>query len=170
MRIIDMGYDKVSRPAHYTGQGGIECIDFITVVIAPYQGVVAGDLQNILKYVWRADYKNGLEDLKKACWYAEHIIKTITAQQDDVNQIQRAWRTVFVKRTQKENELLDIALLQVKSHMTDKEKKCFDMIISAIIDGNLYQLKDSGKQLLSGLQEWASIYSAEKKLKEKQKR
>lgn len=162
-----MGYDKVNRPAHYAGQGGVECIDFIAIVIAPYQGVVAGDLQNILKYIWRADYKNGLEDLKKACWYAEHIVKTISSQQEDVKRIETAWRTVFVKRTKEEDALLQVALLQVKSYMSEKEKNCFDMIISAIIDGNLYQLTNSGKQLLSNLQKWVSIYPEEKKLKER---
>jgi hypothetical protein len=30
---------------------------------------------NIIKYVWRYDTKNGLEDLYKARWYLEKLIK-----------------------------------------------------------------------------------------------
>mgnify|MGYP002017519087 CR=1 FL=1 len=30
---------------------------------------------NILKYLWRYDYKNGVEDLKKAKWYLSELIE-----------------------------------------------------------------------------------------------
>ena len=30
---------------------------------------------NILKYLWRYDYKNGVEDLKKAQWYLAKLIE-----------------------------------------------------------------------------------------------
>jgi len=29
----------------------------------------------ILKYLWRFEYKNGLEDLEKAEWYLQRLIK-----------------------------------------------------------------------------------------------
>lgn len=31
-------------------------------------------LGNVIKYVWRADFKSGIEDLKKARWYLDREI------------------------------------------------------------------------------------------------
>lgn len=33
------------------------------------------NLGNVIKYVWRADLKNGLEDLEKARWYLDREIE-----------------------------------------------------------------------------------------------
>jgi hypothetical protein len=58
----DMGVDVVNNPKHYTSHpSGVECIQ-----ITEHMGFVLG---NALKYIWRADLKNGIEDLKKAQWY-----------------------------------------------------------------------------------------------------
>ena len=59
----------VDHPPHYnTGQ--IEVIDFI---VDQNLGFHEG---NIVKYICRAKHKNNeLEDLKKACWYLEHLIR-----------------------------------------------------------------------------------------------
>lgn len=59
--------DMVNSPAHYT-QGNIEVIDFILDQKLPY---LEG---NIVKYVVRHRFKNGLEDLKKAQWYLNRLI------------------------------------------------------------------------------------------------
>ena len=43
------------------------------------------NLGNVIKYVWRADHKNGLEDLEKAAWYLAREIslrKTQTHKED----------------------------------------------------------------------------------------
>lgn len=61
--------DMVNHPPHYTGHpSGIQCIE-----IARHMTFGFG---NALKYLWRADLKNGREDLAKARWYlvdaAEH--------------------------------------------------------------------------------------------------
>lgn len=32
------------------------------------------NLGNAMKYIWRADLKNGIEDLEKAAWYIEDEI------------------------------------------------------------------------------------------------
>ena len=62
------------NPDHYK-VGGIETFDFITAKSSPDQ--IAGYCKgNILKYVSRADHKNGVEDLKKAKWYLDKLIKT----------------------------------------------------------------------------------------------
>ncbi|MCW2286642.1 hypothetical protein M2323_004528 [Rhodoblastus acidophilus] len=61
--------DKVNNPSHYT-LGKIEVFDFIK----------AWDLSfaegNVVKYVVRAPHKGKhLEDLKKARWYIDQLIK-----------------------------------------------------------------------------------------------
>ena len=59
--------DNVNHPPHYTNHpSGIECID-----ITEHMGF---NLGNVMKYVWRADLKNGIEDLKKAQWYLNREI------------------------------------------------------------------------------------------------
>lgn len=154
--------DKVNHPVHYADQGEIECIDFITVMVAPYQGVVAGDLQNVVKYTWRADYKNGIEDLKKALWYVHHATKQIHLQLADINRLSRAWRTVVVERTSEEDEILKKAVKQVKKHLSKNEEVFFDIIVNAIVDGNLYRKKTEDIALITALEDWISHYDEEK--------
>ena len=60
--------DIINKPPHYT-QGGIEPIDFITANNMSFcQG-------NVVKYVTRYSYKNGIEDLKKAAFYLNRLIE-----------------------------------------------------------------------------------------------
>ena len=65
--------EAVKHPTHYT-QGGIECIDAIKAAICnikdPFEAYCTGA---ILKYAWRWDYKNGVEDLEKAKQYIDFI-------------------------------------------------------------------------------------------------
>jgi len=59
--------DPVNSPKHYT-QGDMEVITAIEGLGLDYhQG-------NVLKYVSRYRYKNGVEDLKKARWYIDRLI------------------------------------------------------------------------------------------------
>jgi len=60
--------DMVNNPGHYN-QGKIEVIDFIEDQKLDFR---AG---NVIKYVCRYQAKNGLEDLKKARWYLDRLIK-----------------------------------------------------------------------------------------------
>ena len=63
--------DMVNQPPHYN-QAGIECIEAIRAATGEgYEFYLQG---NILKYLWRYKYKNGLEDLKKARWYLDKLI------------------------------------------------------------------------------------------------
>lgn len=64
--------DPVNHPSHYT-QGSIETIDYMESALAPEE-IRGGYKFNILKYVSRERYKNGLEDLKKAKWYLDRLI------------------------------------------------------------------------------------------------
>ncbi len=68
--------DKINHPAHYT-QGDIECIDAIKAATVNKKGVEAVCTANIIKYVWRYESKNGLEDLNKAKWYLERLIAEV---------------------------------------------------------------------------------------------
>ncbi len=63
--------DKINNPAHYTA-GGIETLDYIKAKVKDYPSYAAG---NILKYVSRYEHKNGIEDLKKAQFYLNDLIK-----------------------------------------------------------------------------------------------
>ena len=63
--------DMVNQPPHYN-QAGIECIEAIRAATGEgYEFYLQG---NILKYLWRYRYKNGLEDLNKARWYLDKLI------------------------------------------------------------------------------------------------
>ncbi len=65
--------DMVNHPPHYN-QHGIECIDAIQACTSDgFDFYLQG---NILKYIWRYRYKNGIEDLKKAQWYLSKLIET----------------------------------------------------------------------------------------------
>ena len=63
--------DMVNNPPHYN-QAGIECIDAIAAATNDgYQFYLQG---NVIKYIWRYRYKNGVEDLHKAQWYLQELI------------------------------------------------------------------------------------------------
>jgi len=66
------GKDMVNNPPHYN-QERIECIDAIQACTG--EGFVHYLQGNIVKYMWRFDYKNGVEDLKKAQWYLNKLIE-----------------------------------------------------------------------------------------------
>jgi len=63
--------DPVNHPAHYT-QGGIECIEAIKAALGS-EGFRAYCRGNVLKYLWRTEFKNGAQDLQKAKWYLDRL-------------------------------------------------------------------------------------------------
>ena len=64
--------DVVNSPTHYN-QAGIECIDAIAAALGDgFEYYLQG---NVMKYLWRYRYKNGVEDLKKAEWYHNKLIE-----------------------------------------------------------------------------------------------
>lgn len=65
--------DSVNHPSHYT-TGGIECIDAM-IAAAGVEQVKGFCRLNAFKYIWRADKKNHLEDIKKAVWYLNKYIE-----------------------------------------------------------------------------------------------
>lgn len=68
--------DMVNHPSHYT-QGSIECIDAIKAATVGKTGIEAVCVANVVKYLWRYEEKNGLEDVKKARWYLERLINEL---------------------------------------------------------------------------------------------
>jgi len=69
--------DNVNSPKHYN-QSGVECIDAIRAATDDGLGGFEYYLQgNIMKYLWRYRYKNGVEDLKKAQWYLSELIDVL---------------------------------------------------------------------------------------------
>ena len=70
--------DVVNKPSHYN-QAGVECIEAIEA--ATDNGFEYYLQGNIIKYLWRYRYKNGIEDLKKAQWYLNKLIKIKEEQQ-----------------------------------------------------------------------------------------
>lgn len=61
--------DLINNPKHYTQ--GIECWDYI---VSHKMGYLDG---NIIKYVTRYKYKDGIKDLRKAKAYLERLITEI---------------------------------------------------------------------------------------------
>lgn len=68
--------DMVNHPSHYT-QGGIECIDALKAATVSKTGIEAICTANVIKYLWRYEEKNGIEDVKKARWYIDRLIKEL---------------------------------------------------------------------------------------------
>jgi hypothetical protein len=65
---VTQKHDNVNHPQHYVSHpSGVECI-----TITEHCSFTVG---NAIKYLWRADLKNGVEDLKKAAWYINREIE-----------------------------------------------------------------------------------------------
>lgn len=59
--------ETVNHPRHYTkSPSGVECIDVVEWL--PF------NVGNAIKYLWRSEHKNGMEDLRKALWYVQREI------------------------------------------------------------------------------------------------
>lgn len=65
--------DSATSPEHYK-KGGLQVISILKKKMSPeeFKGFCKG---NVLKYVLRADDKNGSEDLEKALVYLKWLIK-----------------------------------------------------------------------------------------------
>lgn len=77
---IDVGFmtganDMVNHPDHYKSKTGLETIDVIEAFCDDLNGIEAFCTANVIKYICRWKKKNGLEDLKKARWYLDKLIR-----------------------------------------------------------------------------------------------
>ena len=64
-----------TNPDHY--KGAVECIDAIAVATEGLQGMEAFCTGNAIKYLWRWKKKNGREDLEKAQWYINRLLRSL---------------------------------------------------------------------------------------------
>lgn len=69
--------DMVNKPPHYQTKTGLETIDVIEAFTDGLNGIEATDTGNVIKYICRWKKKNGLQDLQKAQWYLNHLIKHV---------------------------------------------------------------------------------------------
>ena len=74
---VNANKDMVNHPDHYQSESGLEVIDVIKAFTSNLTGIEATDTGNVLKYMCRWKNKNGVEDLKKAKWYLEHLIDNV---------------------------------------------------------------------------------------------
>ncbi len=85
-----MSVDLVNHPPHYR-KGSIECIDAIKAQLG-FTGFMAYCHGAIAKYVWRWQHKGGTEDLRKARWYLDELIKLsqeLDAEPTDLPELRR---------------------------------------------------------------------------------
>lgn len=67
------------NPSHYK-QGKVECIDALESATVNKTGLEAVCVANVIKYLWRYEAKNGLEDVRKAQWYLTKLIDYLEAK------------------------------------------------------------------------------------------
>ena len=68
----DTAPDPINHPSYYADNCSLECADVMLITFG-VEGVNYFYLCNAFKYMWRYKHKNGVEDLKKAQWYLDHI-------------------------------------------------------------------------------------------------
>ena len=78
--VMELEYnDNINHPAHYT-HGKYEAIDIILDAVKDLPPTEAVCVNNILKYILRYHYKNGLQDVKKCRWYVDKLIEIMEVQ------------------------------------------------------------------------------------------
>lgn len=67
---------NVEHPQHYRLSIDLEVLDVINLVLSNQEIYVSDSfyLGNVIKYLFRAEQKNGLEDYKKALYYLKKIM------------------------------------------------------------------------------------------------
>ena len=75
----------VSHPPHYQSATGLEVIDVIEAFTSDLKGIEATDTGNVIKYICRWKSKNGIQDLKKAMWYLQHLINKVEKDKEELN-------------------------------------------------------------------------------------
>lgn len=73
MKKLNDNSSNINHPKHYNN-GNIECIDAMESTFGE-TAVMDFCLLNAFKYLWRANSKNGKDDIKKAQWYLDKYIE-----------------------------------------------------------------------------------------------
>lgn len=147
-------FDDVNHPQHYAGQGKVECIDFIELMIKDYNAIIAGCLFVVIKYTWRSHNKNGKQDIEKALWYAEKAVSKLDDYRDCVS-----CPISSAKLDPSEMQIVFDGIEEVQKTLTDEEAEYFRTIIACIINGGLNDpLKDYSCNMIDALNKWVEIY------------
>lgn len=77
--VISEVFKDPINPQHYRN-GKVECIVALEAATVNKTGIEAVCTANVIKYLWRYEAKNGLEDVKKAKWYLEELIKHLESK------------------------------------------------------------------------------------------
>lgn len=72
------------NPSHYQTKNGLETINVIEAFTDELAGIEAVDTANVIKYICRWKKKNGIQDLKKAQWYLNHLIKRLEDEEKEI--------------------------------------------------------------------------------------
>ena len=83
--------DNVNHPEHYQNIAGVEAIDILNDVVKDLPGKQAAMLWNAMKYLFRFQKKNGVEDLKKARNYLDYLIADMDAVRDAAEKLWDTW-------------------------------------------------------------------------------
>jgi hypothetical protein len=75
------------NPAHYQ-QGAIQCIEALESATIGKSGIEAVCTANIIKYLWRYEAKGGVEDVRKARWYLEHLVAVLEEREEGGDSVQ----------------------------------------------------------------------------------
>ena len=81
IEIYDANPEMVHHPAHYN-QGKVECIDAMAAATVNKRGIEAICVSNVIKYLFRYETKNGLEDVKKAQFYLNRLVDELEAKSE----------------------------------------------------------------------------------------
>lgn len=96
--------EKDSINPDYYKSGEIQCIDCMksaTVNKSPFEAVCVA---NVIKYLWRYEEKNGLEDIEKAGWYLARLHREVANRTNTYQLVgtkegvafQTPWHTLLV--------------------------------------------------------------------------
>lgn len=83
--------DNVNHPEHYQNIAGVEAIDILNDMVKDLPGKQAVMLWNSMKYLFRFQKKNGVEDLKKARNYLDYLIADMDAVCDAAEKLWDTW-------------------------------------------------------------------------------
>ena len=112
---------KVNSPSHYNIEGEIETIRKMEQYMSVGE-LIAWCKGCIFTYVDRAKYKNGLEDLYKAMWHANYVLKW-----DD-------FRKSFDYKVPFKSPTYDLLKYQVFERLKSNEYLSVKIILQFVID------------------------------------
>lgn len=64
------------KPSHYRA-GKVECIEALASATINKRGIESICTANVIKYLWRYEQKNGVEDVRKAQWYLNRLLEEL---------------------------------------------------------------------------------------------